>query len=81
MINVFAFEDGQIGYHCEDCERTFTEDISDVITDNCALDIDVICEDCGESNVVYFIRCTEEYMAKELMAKINRAKESRKGLE
>jgi len=80
MIKVFAFEKGQVGYHCEDCEKTFTKDISDIITDNCALDIDIICKDCGESEVLYFTRCTEEYMAKELMAKITRAKESRKEL-
>jgi hypothetical protein len=79
MIRVFAYEDGKIGYNCEDCDRTFTEDITERITDNCALDVDVICKECGELGVLYFIRCTEEYMAKELMAKIQGAKESRKG--
>ena len=78
MIKVFTFEEGIVGYHCEDCEKTFTEDISNRITDNCALDIDVICKDCGESSVLYFTRCTEEYMAKELMAKIVKIKELRK---
>ena len=79
MIRVFAYDNGKIGYNCEDCSQTFTEDILERITDNCALDVDVICKACGESGVLYFIKCTEEYMAKELIAKIQRAKESRKG--
>ena len=78
MIKVFAFEEGIIEYYCEDCGKTFTKDICDSITDNCALDIDITCKYCGESSVLYFTRCTEEYMAKELMAKIVKAKELRK---
>jgi len=78
MIRVFAYDEGKFGYECESCGLTFTKDISERITDNCALDVDVICKECGENGVVYFTRCTEEYMAKELLAKILLAKESRR---
>jgi len=80
MVKVFAYEDGKVGCRCGDCKQTFTEDISKRLSNNCALDIDVICKDCGDTGVLYFTRCTDEYMAKELMAKISRAKENRKGI-
>lgn len=79
MIKIFAYEEGKVGCHCERCEQTFTENISDKVTeDNCALDIDIICKDCGDAGVLYFTKCKDEYMAKELLAKIERAKESRR---
>jgi predicted amidophosphoribosyltransferase len=62
MIRIFAYEEGKIGFHCEGCELTYTKDISKDITNNCALDIEVICKECGETGVLYFIRCTEEYI-------------------
>ena len=65
-------------YRCNDCGKTFSEDITERITDNCALDIEIICRECGEVGVLYFTRCTEEYRAKELVARMARMKENRR---
>jgi len=59
-----------IRFYCDKCDFNGEYDVSNLITDNCALDIDVICEMCGDCYVLYVLKCVDPAQAKELNARL-----------
>lgn len=59
-----------VKFYCDKCDFHGEYDISGLLTDNCVVDIDVICELCGDSYVLYVLKCVDAGQAKELNAKL-----------
>jgi hypothetical protein len=59
-----------VKFYCDKCDFRGEYDISNLLTDNCAIDVDVICDLCGDSRVLYVLKCEDEAQAKELNAKL-----------
>jgi len=72
-----------VKFYCDKCAFDGEYDISSLLTDNCAIDVDVICDLCGDCYVLYVLKCKAPAQAKDLNArleflKITRAAEARK---
>lgn len=72
-----------VKFYCDKCDFHGEYDISSLLTDNCAIDVDVICDLCGDCYVLYVLKCKDPVQAKDLNArleflKITRAAEARK---
>ena len=72
-----------VKFYCDKCNFHGEYDISSLLSDNCAIDVDVICDLCGDSYVLYVLKCKDPAQAKDLNAllrflKIKRAAEARK---
>ena len=72
-----------VKFYCDKCDFHGEYDINSLLTDNCAVDVDVICDLCGECYVLYVLKCKDPAQAKDLNArmeflKITRAAEDRK---
>lgn len=59
-----------VKFYCDKCDFHGEYDISSLLTDNCAVDIDVICDLCGDSYVLYVLKCKDPAQAKELNARL-----------
>jgi len=59
-----------VKFYCDKCDFHGEYDISSLLTDNCAIDVDVICDLCGDSYVLYVLKCTDAAQAKELNARL-----------
>ena len=59
-----------VKFYCDKCDFHGEYDISSLLTDNCAVDIDVICDICGDSYVLYVLKCKDPAQAKELNARL-----------
>ncbi len=70
MIRVTDYEDGYVCFRCDKCVFIGDMDITGSLKDNCAIDVDVICRICGESTVLYVLKCADPAYAKELNAKL-----------
>ena len=84
MVRVIEYEDGFIYFKCDKCDFWGGMDISSSLTDNCAMDVDIVCDLCGEDTVLYVLKCQDPTFAKELNAKlgtlrIKRLAEARNG--
>ena len=83
MIVVDYDDNSVVKFYCDKCDFHGEYDISSLLTDNCAVDIDVVCELCGEHYVLYVLKCKDSAQAKDLNArleflKITRASEAKK---
>ena len=63
-----------VHFYCDKCEFNGEYDISNLITDNCAVDIEVVCELCKDYYMLYVLKCKDITMAKELSAKFEALK-------
>jgi len=77
MVRVVGYREGLIEFYCDKCNINGKQDISDLLEDNCALDIEVMCLSCEEMTVLYMIRCKDEYEMKYLDAQLKLLKEER----
>lgn len=59
-----------VKFYCDKCDFHGEYDISSLLSDNCAIDVDVICELCGDSYVLYVLKCKDPAQAKELNARL-----------
>ena len=83
MIVVDYDNQNVVKFYCDKCDFHGEYDINGLLTDNCAVDVDVICDLCGECYVLYVVKCKDPAQAKDLNArveflKITRAAEDRK---
>ena len=83
MIVVDYDNQNVVKFYCDKCDFHGEYDINGLLTDNCAIDVDVICDLCGECYVLYILKCKDPAQAKDLNArleflKITRAAEDRK---
>ena len=70
MVRVIEYEHGFVYFRCDKCDFWGGMDISGSLKDNCAVDVDVVCESCGEDTVLYILKCQDPAYAKELNAKL-----------
>lgn len=69
-IIVKSYSDKIINFECDGCKINDTYDVSNLITDNCALDIDIACRECTNTSVVYILCCTDAALAKDLNSRL-----------
>ena len=79
MVKITEYDNGSIQFHCDKCDFLGEYDISSSLSDDCVFDVEAVCERCGDSNVVYILRCKTEYKAKELSAELEALKSRREG--
>ncbi len=77
-------ESGIVKFYCPKCDFLGEVGISYLLSDNCAIDIDIICELCNDTSILYVLRCTDPTQAKQLSAmletlKIKREREDKNG--
>ena len=69
-IVVKSYSDEVVSFTCNSCKIDDTCDVSHLITDNCAVDVNVVCRECADAGVVYILRCTDAALAKDLNGKL-----------
>ena len=70
MVRVIEYKDGFVYFRCDRCDFWGGMDIASSLGQNCVLDVDVVCEVCGEGTVLYVLKCADQAYAKELNAKL-----------
>lgn len=79
MISVYRYNNGVAYFTC--CDKHYNYDFSNMISDDCVLDVDIICPTCGQTRVLYVLRCCNAAIAKELNAQLEVLKLRRKVVE
>jgi hypothetical protein len=59
-----------VKFYCKKCDFHGEYDVQFLVSDNCAVDIDVICELCGDTYILYVLKCIDPAQAKELNARL-----------
>jgi hypothetical protein len=59
-----------VKFYCDKCNLHGEYSIDDLLTDNCAIDVDVVCDLCGDVYVLYVLKCKDPMQAKELNARL-----------
>ena len=59
-----------VKFYCDKCDFHGEYDTSSLLTDNCVIDVDAICDLCGDSYVLYILKCKDAAQAKELNARL-----------
>ncbi len=67
-MRITNYDDDVIEFRCDACDFLGEMDISSLLTDNCVIDIDVVCELCSDMSVLYVLKCTDPVQAKPLSA-------------
>ena len=76
MVSVKEYKDnGVVRYICSDCEKNGELDVSEKLSDNCALSIPIACEYCGSSRLLYILVCKDVIYAKELISVLSTFKD------
>jgi len=76
-MQIISYDNKILSFYCEHCDIHGEYDLSSILTDNCVVDVDVICDKCGDSNVVYILICYDQSIAPLLEAKLASIKEER----
>jgi len=67
MVAVLDYDNScNLKFHCDNCNFYGHYDITNLLSDNCAIEVKVICDICGSAQTVYILRCSDEARAKEL---------------
>lgn len=77
MITIMKYENKCVNFFCGLCKKDGQLDISDLISDNCAVVIDVICSYCGDRRDLYVLVNKDSIKALELQAKMDFLKVNR----
>lgn len=70
MVIVNYARNNIVKFYCDKCDFHGEYDVQLLVSDNCAVDIDVICELCGDLHVLYVLKCIDPAQAKELNARL-----------
>lgn len=70
MVVVNYYENDIVGFYCGKCDFRGEYDIKSLVSDNCVVDVDIVCDICGDTNVLYVLKCNDPAQAKELNAKL-----------
>ncbi len=70
MIVVNDYGDSIVEFYCSKCNFHGEYDVKSMISDNCVIDIDIICDICGDLCILYVLKCTDPAQAKELNARL-----------
>jgi len=74
MISIIGYDKGVVKFVCSECKMDVYEDMQDTITDNCAVELKMKCPNCDDSRALYFLRCTNPALAKDLNATLEAIK-------
>jgi rubredoxin len=77
MIAITKYEDTCVNFYCNVCQKDSKLDISSLVSDNCAVVIDVTCPDCNDSKDLYILVNKDPIKALELQAKMDFLKVNR----
>lgn len=78
MIIIDEFNDYSFYYVCGTCNVSGTMNIQEQVSDNCVLAVDLQCPHCGDNDVVYYTKCSDADIAKELLIKLEVLKNGRR---
>jgi hypothetical protein len=70
MVIVEYDRNNVVKFYCDECDFHGEYDVQFLVSDNCAVDIDVICELCGDTYILYVLKCIDPAQAKELNARL-----------
>ena len=73
MLKITSYDNAIVNFVCEECGRLGSIDISDRITEDCVFVVNPECQ-CGDTGKLYFMYCSTEYKAKELLAEFEALK-------
>jgi len=77
MVRIVKYDNGIVTFYCDKCDYNGTIDISSSITKDCVFKVEPMCTVCGDNGYLYFMHCSTEYKAKELLAKFESLKISK----
>jgi len=66
---VYRYDHDIVLFSCEKCNIDGACDIGDLLTDNCAIAINIECEKCGDSRKIRILKCNDIHQAKDLNKK------------
>jgi hypothetical protein len=69
-MRIIKYDNAVVEFYCDACDFLGEMDISSLLTDNCVVDVDIICDLCGELLVLYVLVCKDPVEAKLLSAKL-----------
>ncbi|KKM01709.1 hypothetical protein LCGC14_1791690 [marine sediment metagenome] len=69
-MRITNYDSAMIEFCCDACDFLGEIDISSLLTDNCVVSVDVVCDVCGSLFVLYVLICTDPAEAKLLNAKL-----------
>jgi len=69
-VIVTNYDKDIVEFYCENCDFKGFYDVSNLVKEDCAIDIDIVCEFCGAATVLYVVKCKDPARAKELNAQI-----------
>jgi len=64
MINVYRYNDGIAYFIC--CDKHYSYNFANMLSDDCVVDVDLVCPICGQTYVLYVLKCSNAAIAKEL---------------
>ena len=79
MIVVHKYNDGIAYFTC--CETPYKYNFANLLSDDCVIDVDLVCPNCGQTYVLYVLKCGNAAIAKELGAQLEVLKLRRKVVE
>lgn len=76
-MRIIDYENKRLTFYCEQCNIYGEYDLQSILSDNCAVDVEVFCDNCGASGIVYILICYDQSLATILQAQLNNLKEKR----
>ena len=75
MVRVTEYTyDDRVRFQCDKCSFMGEHDIGNLLSDNCVLDVEVVCGLCGDMTVLYVLKCKDEFKAKLLNVELKALK-------
>jgi len=65
MVRVTEYTyDERVRFYCDKCGFIGEYDVGSSLSDNCVLDVEVVCGLCGDMTILYVLKCKDEFRAK-----------------
>ena len=74
-MEITKYSNGIVRFYCEKCDFIGEYDLSNLLTDNCVLKTNVICDLCGDSQYLYILKCKDQSESLRLNAEFQKLKE------
>ena len=74
MVIIESYNGSSFSCICNKCDVSINRKFRGSDADDYVSSIKIKCPDCGDSSVVFFLRCVNEFKADSLMAHINKLK-------
>lgn len=70
MVVVKRYDNDIAEFYCSKCDFYGEYNIKSLLNDNCVCDVDIVCDMCGGTTVLYVLKCSDPAQAKELNARL-----------